>query len=924
MNIELPSRSKQAEEARANNLTRGEFYELHTVVDKHREGVGIVDIVAIHGLAGHHESTWTAKGRDGTLVNWLQDLLPKKVRNARIMSVSYNSGARFSRYTSDVFVFAYQVLDRVRDARTTPQEMARPIIFICHGLGGVIFKQALNEAYENDLYASTILPRIVGVAFFGTPHKGSGIAHWSSMLTSMLDASDLATTATSQLAEDFELDSSILEHISESFVEHGEKLKIFSFYETEKMDFMNSRVVETEWATLDWPEETRAAVNGNHRSMVLFTEMDDPRFEPVWMCINEMTFNAIYSKARYGPLQSANKLSSVLHVSDYEEHKARNPTAAHGTCTWILNHAQYQTWLAATDSPLLWVSGDAGCGKSVLASFLVDYHKSKQEANVCYFFFEADNSEQRQASQGLSAILDQLCTSQPELVQSASALLAEGQTLTDLATLWQLITAATEDPNARPTICFVDGLDECEETSRQQLLSLISEYFAMAIQEDKRESTTRKKLKLLVTSRPDNTIRNALNRWKTAPAARRNDDFRRIEVEKPHLAVLSLRGEDETDAINKDIKVVIKDAMEELGCLGQPIDILESIEEELTSSRSITFLWVTLIMALLKQGVAGRVSRSDLEDVVKSKRIDAIYAILLNSNAKQPSAQKMLSIILAALRPLTVEELGIAFVVKPDHETLGQAARPRRPSSMTFNDVEQELVDPFEDHIRGLCGPFVRIVDNRVYLVHQTARDFLLDPASSQEFDEPVFGMDESGGSGWLQTFTFTSVHTVLLEICVTYLYMLGKRSGIPGSVAGEPSAKTSAFLEYAATSWTTHFRRVRHTIRRRDIPYYEGLCHPFFPGFRRWLDVLGLSTAELVGSADQIQDHLVRILELEPEDRRARRGIRTAGDRLLEAQGSMYSSSVSMLGKSHFPVKVDENGFVCLDHGRYQQKKMV
>ncbi|RWA08425.1 hypothetical protein EKO27_g6700 [Xylaria grammica] len=918
MNIELPSRSKQAGEARANNLTRGEF-------DKHPEGVGIVDIVAIHGLAGHHESTWTAKGRDGTLVNWLQDLLPKKVRNARIMSVSYNSGAQFSRYTSDVFVFAYQVLDRVIDARTTPQEMARPIIFICHGLGGVIFKQALNEAQENGLYASTILPRIVGVAFFGTPHGGSGIVHWSSMLNSMLEAGDIATTTTSQLAEDFELDSSILEHISESFVEHGEKLKIFSFYETEKMDFMVRKVVETEWATLDWPNETRAAINGNHRSMVWFTEMDDPRFEPVWMCINEMTSNAIYSKARYGPLQSANKLSSVLQISDYEEHKARNPTAAHGTCTWILNHVQYQTWLAATDSPLLRVSGDAGCGKSVLASFLVDYHKSKQESNVCYFFFKADNSEQRQASQGLSALLYQLCTSQPELIGSTPALLGEeGQALTDLVTLWQLITDATEDPKARPTICFVDGLDECEETSRQQLLNLISEYFAMATQEDKRESTTRKKLKLLVTSRPDNTIRNALNRCKTAPAARRNDDFRRIEVEKPRLAVLSLRGEAETDAINKDIKVVIKDAMEELGCLGQPIDILESIGEELTSSRGITFLWVTLIIALLKQGVAGRVSRSDLEDVVKSKRADAIYTVLLNSNAKQPSTQKMLSIILAALRPLTVEELGIAFAIRPDHETLGQAARPRRPSSMTFNDVEQELVGPFEDHIRGLCGPFVRIVDDRVYLVHQTARDFLLDPASSQEFDEPVFGMDESSGSGWLQTFTFTSVHTVLLEICVTYLYMLGKRSGIAGSLPGEPSEKTAAFLAYAATSWTTHFRRVRHTIRRRDIPYYEGLCHPFFPGSRRCLDVFGLSTAELVGSADQIQDHLVRILELEPEDRRARRRIRTTRDRLLEAQGSMYSSSVSMLGKSHFPVKVDENGFVCLDHRRYQAKKMV
>src|SRR5262245_10112032 len=108
------------------------------------------------------------------------------------------------------------------------------------------------------------------------------------------------------------------------------------------------------------------------------------------------------------------KIVSGLHRCDYEQHKERNPTAVDGTCIWIFKHPQYQSWLAETGHSLLWVSADAGCGKSVLASFLVDHHKnhSASDINVCYFFFKEDNDEQRNVVQGLSALLHQLYISQ--------------------------------------------------------------------------------------------------------------------------------------------------------------------------------------------------------------------------------------------------------------------------------------------------------------------------------------------------------------------------------------------------------------------------------------------------------------------------------------------------------------------------------
>ncbi|KAF2190539.1 hypothetical protein K469DRAFT_387619 [Zopfia rhizophila CBS 207.26] len=60
------------------------------------EGINpIVDIV-VHGLNGHRDKTWTASNG----VNWLRDLLPQDLPNARIITWGYDanthSGSRVS------------------------------------------------------------------------------------------------------------------------------------------------------------------------------------------------------------------------------------------------------------------------------------------------------------------------------------------------------------------------------------------------------------------------------------------------------------------------------------------------------------------------------------------------------------------------------------------------------------------------------------------------------------------------------------------------------------------------------------------------------------------------------------------------------------------------------------------------------------
>jgi hypothetical protein len=102
----------------------------------------------------------------------------------------------------------------------------------------------LTKAHERERY-KTLLKHIFGVAFFGTPHKGADLASWSVTLGNILRAASLGTSTNVQLAKDLEGNSRVLAQISRSFVERGKELKIFSFYELDKMDNLNCRVSKT-------------------------------------------------------------------------------------------------------------------------------------------------------------------------------------------------------------------------------------------------------------------------------------------------------------------------------------------------------------------------------------------------------------------------------------------------------------------------------------------------------------------------------------------------------------------------------------------------------------------------------------------------------------------------------------------------------
>ncbi len=60
----------------------------------------IRSIVAVHGLNGHREKTWTANN-----VNWLRDFLPPDIPNARIFSWGYNANTHSTSTISAPYLY---------------------------------------------------------------------------------------------------------------------------------------------------------------------------------------------------------------------------------------------------------------------------------------------------------------------------------------------------------------------------------------------------------------------------------------------------------------------------------------------------------------------------------------------------------------------------------------------------------------------------------------------------------------------------------------------------------------------------------------------------------------------------------------------------------------------------------------------------
>ncbi|KAH7122359.1 putative ribonuclease p/mrp subunit [Dendryphion nanum] len=154
-----------------------------------------IDIVFIHGLGGDKFRTWAWEG-DGRRLLWPKDLLPQACPMARILSFGYNAefthffpfyGPRFlpEQLTIDDHSTAlFQSLIGLRERTKTAD---RPVIFVCHSLGGLVCANALSRHHGADLAGASLADKTIGAIFLGTPFEGSSKAKWARRALKVLD-----------------------------------------------------------------------------------------------------------------------------------------------------------------------------------------------------------------------------------------------------------------------------------------------------------------------------------------------------------------------------------------------------------------------------------------------------------------------------------------------------------------------------------------------------------------------------------------------------------------------------------------------------------------------------------------------------------------------------------------------------------------
>ncbi|KAI9795942.1 MAG: hypothetical protein M1833_006590 [Piccolia ochrophora] len=760
-----------------------------------------IDIVAVHGLGGHWEKTWTDK--NGKL--WLRDFLPSQLQevsiNARIMSYGYNSKTAFSRAITNIDNDAEDLLNRLDNRRETEEERKRPILFIAHSLGGLVVKKALIIARERSGQYRNLLKSVQGCVFFGVPHRGSDIAFWVNYPAKLLDHGLLGLGGNTAYIDALKTNSSTWRAISKQFVERAEPLEIRTFYETERLG--NVLIVDEESARLNLPKEVAVGVaSSNHINMCKFNNVDSQRYEPVWKAVRKLAQEAI---ARSAPsLVSLSERETeclrCLYTSNYKEHKGRNPRRILGTCDWFLRHPQYLHWRDTQESNLLWVSASPGCGKSVLASYLVDELGGQESqknfsGTVCYFFFKDDNDRQKSTTSALCAILYQFFNHDKSLIRYAlPAFETKGeQMVKEFGTLWDILMTAAADENCGNLICIMDGLDECEELHRDMLLQALIEFSSG----NESRTGTKQPLKILVTSRPYLSIENKLH-----------DE-----------SIIRLKAEDETFSTQGDVEMVIRARIAEIGKRRHLSQIVQTtLVDRLIRNADRTFLWVSLVIEDIDR--SPRMSKGALDELVENipETLDSVYDKILQRTFNRSHARKLLHIVVAAARPLSLNEMSVAFVIKPHDRS--------------YEDLDRE--PDIAKTITNLCGLFVKIIDSKIYLVHQTARAFLIN-------DPGIIPLDLGT---WKHSLRLVDAHLVLAEISIRYLlFPIFEEDSLEfesddfevSEAEISHDVKKHDFLHYAATWWVTHFRDADVTQNTALVNLALKLIDTQSKRFRTW-----------------------------------------------------------------------------------------
>jgi ankyrin repeat protein len=448
-----------------------------------------------------------------------------------------------------------------------------------------------------------------------------------------------------------------------------------------------------------------------------------------------------------------------------EDHRASLISAkgrrTDGTCEWIKDGAEYQSLLRG-ETRLLWIQGGPGKGKTMLSIFLTQL--LERTHNVIYFFCQADDERHRSATHILRSLLWQLTAQQPAIAEYLTQYLyppSERQAVLDSReTLWSIFAKIAGDLRLLSTVCLVDGLDECDDSSQRWLALKFVDFC-----EQLEVRSNANSMRTIIVSRPG------------------------ISALRPssHL----LLDIDYNEQISRDIKSLIAAKVEELSDqLGGTSDEISVnfkswMRTALLERAESSFLWVGFAVTELLEKKTWTQMEATIQTLPAG--LPALYSRMLRQIDPRYRAvsSRMLGWIAVAVRPLTVDELGAIIGCKACIHSEAVSAK-------------QSVLD-----LLTMCAPFVQVAGEIVSLVHQSAREYL---SLHQEHDTTAFGEFR------IET---SKVHLEMAILCLASVenycntHVSTRRPFLlnPGALR-QLFRPQDALVDYAITHWPEHAQR--------------------------------------------------------------------------------------------------------------------
>lgn len=141
----------------------------------------VADVIFVHGLGGDARTTWHPKDQpEAFWPAWLGE----DIATVGIWSLGYAVNASaWKGHTMPLTDRATNVLDLL-DLDGIGH---RPIVFVCHSLGGLLVKQMLRSAsdFGNPAWKA-IATQTKAIVFLSTPHSGADLASWIKYIGTLL------------------------------------------------------------------------------------------------------------------------------------------------------------------------------------------------------------------------------------------------------------------------------------------------------------------------------------------------------------------------------------------------------------------------------------------------------------------------------------------------------------------------------------------------------------------------------------------------------------------------------------------------------------------------------------------------------------------------------------------------------------------